>query len=53
MPDLWAGYVALMGDRRGAYRLLVGRDEGRVHLEDLGVDGRKERKVNIYGFNVA
>jgi len=33
----WAEHVACMGDRRGAYRILVG---GRNHLEDLGVDGR-------------
>jgi len=24
----WAGHVAHMGDRRGAYRVLVGRREG-------------------------
>jgi hypothetical protein len=30
----WVGHVARMGDRRGAYRALVGRPE---HLEDLGV----------------
>jgi hypothetical protein len=24
----WAGHVAYMGDRRGAYRILVGRPEG-------------------------
>jgi hypothetical protein len=29
-----------MGDRRGAYRVLVGRPDGKNHLEDLGVDGR-------------
>jgi len=29
-----------MGDRRGAYRVLVRRPEGRNNLEDLGVDGR-------------
>jgi hypothetical protein len=30
-----------MGERRGAYKVLVGRPEGkRDHLEDLGVDGR-------------
>jgi hypothetical protein len=28
------------GERRGAYRSLVGRPEGRNHLKDLGVDGR-------------
>jgi hypothetical protein len=25
----WAGYVARMGERRGAYRALVGKPEGR------------------------
>jgi hypothetical protein len=25
----WAGHVARMGDKRGAYRILVGRPEGR------------------------
>jgi hypothetical protein len=29
-----------MGERRGAYRALVGKLEGRNHLEDPGVDGR-------------
>jgi hypothetical protein len=29
-----------MGDRRGAYKVLVGRPEGWNHFEDLGVDGR-------------
>jgi hypothetical protein len=32
-----------MGERRGAYRALVGKPEGRRegdHLEDPGVDGR-------------
>jgi hypothetical protein len=29
-----------MGERRGAYRALVGKPEGRKHLEDPGVDGR-------------
>jgi hypothetical protein len=28
----WAVYVARMGDRRGAYRVLVGRREGRRPL---------------------
>ena len=28
-----------MGDRRGAYGVLVGRPEGKNHLEDLSVDG--------------
>jgi hypothetical protein len=29
-----------MGGRRGAYRVLVGKPEGRNHLEDPGTDGR-------------
>jgi hypothetical protein len=29
-----------MGERRGAYMALVGKPEGRNHLEDPGVDGR-------------
>jgi hypothetical protein len=29
-----------MWDRRGAYRFLVGKPEGRRPFEDLGVDGR-------------
>ena len=29
-----------MGERKDAYRVLVGRPEERDHLEDLGADGR-------------
>jgi hypothetical protein len=29
-----------MGERRGVYRILVGKPEDRDHLEDPGVDGR-------------
>jgi len=35
----WAGHVAGMGDRRGAYMILVGRLEGKNNLGDLGVVG--------------
>jgi hypothetical protein len=28
------------GERRGAYRALMGKPEGRRHLKDPGVDGR-------------
>ena len=28
----WAGYVARMGERRGEYRVLVGKPEGRRQL---------------------
>ena len=36
----WAGNVARMGERRGVYRVLVGKPEGKNHLEDTGIDGR-------------
>jgi len=29
-----------MGDRRVAYRVLVGKPDRKRHLEDLGMDGR-------------
>jgi hypothetical protein len=29
-----------MGNRRGGYRVLVGKPEGKNRFEDLGVDGR-------------
>jgi hypothetical protein len=29
----WAGHVACMGERRGAYRAFVGKPEGRKPLE--------------------
>jgi hypothetical protein len=35
-----ARHVARMGEGRGVYRVLVGRPEGKDHLEDLGVGGR-------------
>ena len=34
----WAGHVARMGERRGVYRVLVGKPEG--NFGDPGVDGR-------------
>jgi hypothetical protein len=34
----WAGHVAPTGERRRAYRVLMGKPEERYHLEDLGVD---------------
>jgi hypothetical protein len=36
----WAGHVAPVGDRRGVYRVLVERPEGKRHLKDLGIDER-------------
>ena len=35
-----AGYVARMGERRGLYRVLMGKLRERDHLGDPGVDGR-------------
>ena len=36
----WAGHVARKGERRGVYRVLVWKREGRNNLVDPGVDGR-------------
>jgi len=36
----WAGYVARMGDRRGAYTVFVGRPEGKNQFGNLDTDGR-------------
>jgi hypothetical protein len=37
----WAGHVARMGEGRNVYRVLMGKPEGKDHLEDQGVDGIK------------
>jgi hypothetical protein len=34
----WAGHVARMRERRGVYRVLMGKHEGKNHLRDPGVD---------------
>jgi hypothetical protein len=36
----WAGHVARMGERRGAYRALVGKPEGRRPLGRTDIDRR-------------
>jgi hypothetical protein len=36
----WAVYVARTGEGRGAYKVLVGKPEGKRLLGDPGVDGR-------------
>jgi hypothetical protein len=43
----WAGHVARMGDGRNVYRVLVGKPEGKDHLKDQGVDGRKGIKWTL------
>jgi hypothetical protein len=40
----WAGHVARMGDGRNVYRVLVGKPQGKNHLEDQGVGGRMGSK---------
>jgi hypothetical protein len=37
----WAGHVARIGEKRSAYRLLVGKSEGRRPLGTLGRPRRK------------
>jgi len=36
----WAQHVARKGERRGLYRVLVRKPEGKRPLEDPGIDGR-------------
>jgi len=36
----WVGHVARMGERKGIYRVLVEKPEGKNHLGDPGIDGR-------------
>jgi hypothetical protein len=36
-----------MGEGRNVYRVLVGKPEGKEHLEDQGVDGRKGLKWTL------
>jgi hypothetical protein len=35
------GACSTYGEKRGACGVLVGKPEGKNHLEDLGLDGRK------------
>jgi hypothetical protein len=36
----WAGHMACMIEGRNVYRILMGKPEGKNHLQDQGVDGR-------------
>jgi hypothetical protein len=36
----WVGHVALMGERRVVYRVLVGKPGERDYLKNSGVNGR-------------
>jgi hypothetical protein len=40
----WAGHMSRMREGRNVYRVLVGKPEGKNHLEDQGVDGRMGSK---------
>jgi hypothetical protein len=43
----WAGHMAHMGEGRNVYRVFVGKPEGKNHLQDQDVDGRKESKWTL------
>jgi hypothetical protein len=45
----WAGHVALMGEGRGAYRILVGRPEGRRPLGGPRRRWEDNIKMNLQG----
>jgi hypothetical protein len=34
------GYIAPMREMKIAYKILIGKPEGKNHSEDLGIDGR-------------
>jgi hypothetical protein len=38
--NVMGGACGIMGGRKGACRVLVGRPEGRNHSEDAGIGGR-------------
>jgi len=39
--------VARMGERRVAYRALMGRPEERCHLQDLGIERENNIKMDL------
>jgi hypothetical protein len=51
----WAGHVATMGEKRRAYRLLVGKPEGKRllerprsrHVDNIRMDGYRTRDVYL------
>jgi hypothetical protein len=36
----WVGHISRVGERKVAYRFLMGKPEGKSHLVDPGVNGR-------------
>jgi hypothetical protein len=45
--DEMGGHVARMKDRRGAYRILVGRPEGKTPLERPRRSWKNNNKINL------
>jgi len=43
----WAGHVAHMGDKRGAYSALVGRPEGKRSLSRPRLRWKNNRKIDL------
>jgi hypothetical protein len=43
----WAGHVARMEAKRNVYRVLVGSQKERDHLEDLNVDGENNFEMDL------
>jgi hypothetical protein len=41
----WAGHVARTGEKRGAYKVLVGKSEGRIPLG--GLRGRRSGNIKM------
>jgi len=53
----WVGHVAHMEEKRGVYRALMGKMEGKNHLGDPGEDGRIIlrwifRKCGMWGYGL-
>ena len=48
----WVGHVVRVGERRGVYKVLMGKTEGKSHLEDLGIDGRIILRLIFQKWNV-
>jgi len=43
----WTLNVARIRERRGTYSVSVWKPKGKNHLEDLGIDGRIIRKMDL------
>jgi hypothetical protein len=43
----WAGLVARLGERRGAYWFLVGKPEGETPLGKLGLSSEDNIEIDI------